>query len=155
MGKLFTDEEYQIRVNAVTIEDAIDYAIHNTIGNTIDGKGEYKEISHPISRATANYLNLLKDLQDGTMSTSFAISTYKNDLEILSKVNFAKIIDTIGADEEQAIKDCIFAMKKLIPILEAMRQPPKYCAECSQRQFLDCGDMELEKVRPCGYKPNK
>ena len=155
MGKLFTDEEYQKRVHEVTIQDAIDYALHNTIGNTTNNKGEYKEIPHPISMATANYLNLLKDLQDRTMSTSFTISTFKKDLEILSKVNFVKIIDTIGADEEQAIENCVFAMEKLIPILETIHQPSKDCAECTQEQFLACGDMELDKVRTCGYKPNK
>ncbi len=36
----------------------------------------------------------------------------------------------------------------------ANHQPSKYCDECSSEQFLACGDMELDKVRPCGYKPN-
>lgn len=31
----------------------------------------------------------------------------------------------------------------------------KVCTECNQEQFLACWDMELDKVRPCGYKPNK
>lgn len=45
MGKLFTYEEYQKRVNEVTIQDAIDYALHNTIGNTTDNKGK-KPLNH-------------------------------------------------------------------------------------------------------------
>ena len=140
MGKLFTDEEYQKRINAVTVEDAIDYAIHNTIGNTTDGKGEYKEIPHPISMATANYLKLLKDLQDRKIATISVIDTYKNDLEVLSNIDFNKIINTVGVDAEQALEDCVSAMQTLLPILEEVYIPSKYCTECNQDQFLACGD---------------
>jgi len=41
-----------------------------------------------------------------------------------------------------------------LPIRETVNIPSKYCAECSQEQFLACGNMELHIVRPCGYKPN-
>lgn len=42
-----------------------------------------------------------------------------------------------------------------LPICEIVGIPPKYCAECNQEQFLACGEMDSDKVRPCGYKPNK
>lgn len=48
-----------------------------------------------------------------------------------------------------------FSIAKRDFLKSTNHQPSKDCAECTQKQFLACGDMELDKVRPCGYKPNK
>ena len=140
MGKLFTDEEYQIRVNAVTIEDAIDYAIHDTIGNTIDGKGEYKEIPHPISMATANYLNLLKDLQDNYniyMADCKVIEALVKQIPkkpVKSGVTDSKgVFHPINGIDGVPYDLCPNCETNLCTTGMLARNKTKYCQECGQK----------------------
>ena len=120
--KLKLTELFNKLAEDVTIDEAIDYLLHETISNSIEVKCMNKEIVHPISKSIINHLNVFKSLQDREIATDYVIERYEKDLALLSKTDFNKIVDLIGADEEQALENCVQSMRELLEILKVIKK---------------------------------